>query len=202
MFPDWTGQTAVLVASGPSASDVPLDLAKGRARVMAVKDGWRLCPWADVLYACDHHWWEAHRGVVEFKGQRIAFDDRTIEKWRGMPTLKVEIKRYVNDMRFDKIGHVGWGGNSGFHAVNLAAQFGAKKIILVGFDMRVDQGRHFFGDHPYTKNRPSQGSVDNWRPHFDKQAPVLAARGIEVINCSPVSTLKAYPKMTFAEALA
>lgn len=200
-WPDWTGETAIVVASGPSAADVPLEIAKGKARFLAVKDGWRLCPWADVLYACDHHWWEAHRGVVQFEGQRIAYDRRTVEKWNGISFLQVEIKRHIQSLRFDEKGRVGWGWNSGFHAINLAAQFGIAKMILVGFDMRVDRGRHFFGDHPYTSNNPSEKNVARWAKHLDSQAPVLAERGIEVVNCSPVSAVTAFPKMTLEQAL-
>lgn len=201
-WPDWSGQTAVIVASGPSAKEVPLEIGKGRARFLAVKDGWRLCPWAEYLYACDHHWWEAHRGVVPFKGARIVYDQRTIDKFLGLDMIKVEIARYINELRFDKPGHLGWGGHSGFHAINLAAQWGVKRMILVGLDLRVDFGRHFFGDHPYASNKPQDVAVRRWAEHLDKQAPILAERGIQVINCSPVSTLTAFPKMTFEEALA
>jgi len=199
-WPDWTGETAIVVATGPSAANVPLEIAKGKARFLAVKDAWTLCPWADALYACDHHWWEAHNGVIPFLGQRIAYDERTIEKWLGLGFLKVEIKKYMEHLRFDQVGTVGWGGNSGFHAINLAAQFGAKKLILVGFDMRIDEGKHFFGDHPY-QGGPSAGNCKRWSAHLDKQAPAFSERGIKVINCSPVSTLTAYPKMPLEKAL-
>jgi hypothetical protein len=36
-----------------------------------------------------------------------------------------------------------------------------------------------------------------WRGILDATAPTLFARGIEVINCSPVSVLKAFQKQTF-----
>src|SRR5690606_26209088 len=143
---------------------------KGKARFIAVKDAWKLCPWAEYLYACDAHWWDQYKGVVAFQGRRIAFDQRTMDRYLGLDMVKVEIKRYIENFRFDQVGHVGWGGNSGFHAINLAAQFGSKRIILVGFDMRIDLGKHFFGDHPYGSERPSQGNVDKWAPHLDKQA--------------------------------
>lgn len=201
MWPDWTGQAVVIVASGPSAAEVPLSLAKGQAKFMAVKDGWRLCPWADVLYGCDHHWWEAHRGVPEFPNLRMAYDARTIEKFRGMPFLKVSIKKQREEFMFDEIGNVGWGGNSGFHAINLVAQFGVIRIALVGFDMRVDKGKHFFGDHKYTKDRPSQANCTRWARIIDSQAKVLLKRGISVVNCSNVSTLTAFPKMGLEEFL-
>jgi hypothetical protein len=43
--------------------------------------------------------------------------------------------------------------------------------------------------------------VETWRRATDAAAPVLASRGIRVINCSPISTLKRYVKMEFIEAL-
>lgn len=197
-WPDWSGETVVIVASGPSASGVDLGKGRGRAKYLAVKDGWRLCPWADALYACDHHWWAHYHGIPEFKGVRLAYDKLTIDKWGG---LKVTIARVVPHLLFKKIGHVGWGGHSGFHALNLAMQFGAKRIILVGFDLRTDKGKHFFGEHPYDKTRPIAANVDKWRKILDDQAPVIRERGVEVFNCSPVSKLTAFPKMTFEEAL-
>lgn len=200
MWPDWTGETAIVVATGPTAADTPLEIAKGKARVLVVKDAWRLCPWADALYACDHHWWEAHKGVVEFKGQRIAYDKRTLDKWRGLGFLQVEIKRHIQTLRFDRVGAVGWGWNSGFHAINLAAQFGIKRLILVGYDMRVDKGKHFFGEHPYNSG-PNERNIARWAAHLDKQAPTLFERGIEVINCSPISAVAAFPKMSLEKAL-
>lgn len=199
-WPNWQGETVVVVATGPSVSDVPLEIGKGRAKFLAVKDAWKLCPWADVLYACDHHWWEAHKGVVPFEGLRLAFDRRTIEKWGGMPFRKVEIVKHKVDFLFDEVGRIGWGGNSGFHAINLAAQFGALKIILVGFDLTIMNGRHFFGDHPY-QGGPSEPNCKRWAEVIDRAAYALEDRGIDVINCSPVSTLKAFPIMSFEEAL-
>ena len=198
-WPDWTEEIVIIVASGPSASEVPLELMKDRARFMAVKDGWRLCPWADVLYGCDHHWWEAHRGIPEFLGLRMAYDPQTITKYRGMPFLKVNVKKQREQFMFGEIGNVGWGGNSGFHAINLVAQFGAKLIALVGFDMRIDNGKHFFGDHKYTKDRPSAPNCLRWAKIIDSQAPVLTKMGITVVNCSLVSTITAFPKVDFRD---
>lgn len=198
IWPDWNDETVVIVATGPSAPDVDLEPAKGKAKFLAIKDGWRLCPWADALYGCDHHWWEAHKGVPAYKGIRIAYDKLTVHRWPEFEFLKVEIaSAHDHRMLFGEIGKVGWGGNSGFHAINLAAQLGAARIVLVGFDMRVDRGKHFFGKHKYTGDRPNEKTVKGWREILDAQAPALAARGIEVINCSEVSALTAFPKQSF-----
>lgn len=197
-WPDWTGQTVVIVATGPTASEVDLSKAKERARFIAVKDGWRLCPWADLLYGCDDHWWMYHRGVPQFSGMKASYGQKAVQQFGAK---KVLIDSAHAKLLFGEVGTVGWGGNSGFHALNLAAQFGSTSIILVGFDFRVDKGQHFFGAHAYGKQRPNQKSAEGWRQVLDGEAATLSKRGITVINCSPVSALKAFPKMSFEEAL-
>jgi hypothetical protein len=79
-----------------------------------------------------------HHGVAAFKGLKIGQDPITIKHWPQI--LKATIVRDHDRMLFEEVGVVGWGGNSGFHAVNLAAQFGAKKILLVGIDFTVAYG--------------------------------------------------------------
>ena len=198
-WPDWSGQTVVIVASGPSAANEPLGIGRDKVRFLAVKDGWRLCPWADALYGCDHHWWQAHDGVPAFHGVRLAYEQKTLDLWGG---LKVDIRKGEDRLLFDRIGEVGWGFNSGFHAVNLAIQFGASRLVLVGFDFRVDHGRHFFGDHSYGRGRPGADCIAKWRLVLDNQAPLISGRGVRAVNCSPLSALTAFPKMPFAEAIA
>ncbi len=114
---------------------------------------------------------------------------------------QVAIVRKADALQFKKYAVIGDGGNSGFQAINLAAQFGAKRIALIGYDMRLDLGIHWHGRHPQGLNNPSEHNIARWRRSVDAAAPVLDALGIEVINCSPVSALTAYPKMTLSEAL-
>ena len=49
----WAGDTCCILATGPSLTPDQAEYAKGKARVIAVNDAWRLAPWADILYACD-----------------------------------------------------------------------------------------------------------------------------------------------------
>lgn len=86
--------------------------------------------------------------------------------------------------------------------MNLAVQFGASKILLVGFDMRIDRGVHWHGRHPAHMNNPREENFGRWREAFNVSAPILAGLGVKVINCSAVSTLTAFPVMTIEEALA
>ncbi len=197
-WPSWEGETLVIVASGPSAKAAPLELAKGRAKVIAINMSWRLCPWADILFACDYNWWLRTEGWQDFTGLKLTVDAKAARKW-GLG--------YVHCMKPDDRvflepkGTVGWGGNSGFHCLNLAIQFGVRRVLLVGYDMTLDYGLHWHGAHPSGMHNPRADNVKRWRHAVDSAARVAAAQGVEVINCSPISALTKYPKMGFAEAL-
>lgn len=200
-WPWWRGETCVVVASGPSAQGVPIELAKGEARFIAVNDSWKLAPWADWLHACDFNWWKQNDGCPEFTGIKTCVDRRITsrEEWGAR---HVQCRKHDDRPILNKFCEVGWGGNSGFHAMQLAAQCGCSKVILVGFDMSIRHGLHWHGAHPAGMNNPTGGNVERWRRAVDAAASQFKAAGVTVVNCSAVSALKNYPKMTFAEALA
>lgn len=199
-FPYWQNETVILVASGPSAKDVPLSLAQGKARFITINDSYRLAPWADVLYACDSAWWQKEDGAMSFKGLKLTIDRRSSvhPDWN---VHKVWCDKNSDQLVTDAFNKVGWGGNSGFGAINLAVQFCVKKIILVGFDMTIEHGTHWHGDHVGYLHNPTNRSAERWRRAIDRVAPRIAAVGIEVLNCSPVSRLANYVKTSFEEAI-
>lgn len=197
-WPDWTGRTCVIVASGPSAPESPIDLARGKCRVIAINNSWQLAPWADILYACDWAWWNQNKGRNDFAGLRVSIDKRSCDKW---DIKYVQCNKGTDSMEFAVRGKVGWGGNSGFHALNLAVQFGCSRVLLVGYDMHVNNGAHWHGNHPSIMNNPRRGNVERWRRAVDGAAAKIAERGVEVVNCSANSALQNYKKMPLDEAL-
>lgn len=98
-------------------------------------------------------------------------------------------------------GMIGWGGNGGFQALNLALQWGARRVVLVGYDLRIDLGLHWHGRHAPGLNNPSRTSIEKWRRTLDAQAPLLAGAGVEVVNASPISALTVFPVMPLEAAL-
>lgn len=199
-WPCWAGGTAVIVASGPSAKDVPIERARQVAHVITINSSWQLAPWAEVLYACDYSWWRSVNGCPEFRGLKLSQDVRAIKEPWGIK--QVWLRRGFNSIEFDKLGTVGWGSNSGFHCLNLAVQFGCSKILLVGYDMHLDGGVHWHGPHPKGLNNPKPNNIEIYRRAVDGVAKQISERGIRVLNCSPVSALQNYTKMDFVEALA
>ena len=183
--PIWRGETAVVIATGPSLTAEQVDRIRGRARVIAVSDAWRLAPWADVLYSCDAKWWHHHRNAQKFAGLKVGLTDCIT-----FPAVRLMRHRLRDGFDADP-GYLATGANSGYQAVHLAAHFGASRIVLLGFDMRETQRSHFFGDHPPGLKRESPYAT--WIERFRTLAAPLRGRGVEVINCTPGSALDAFP---------
>lgn len=110
-------------------------------------------------------------------------------------------ERYSSDLQFQP-GQVAAGGNSGFQALNLALQFGASRIILIGFDMNDRAGKHWYGRNQWPNaNNPNDSNFQRWIAAFTKAAPVLAGLGVQVFNCSPNSALRCFPLVDLEQAL-
>lgn len=201
MWPDWSGETAAIIASGPSAKNANISLLKGMTRVIAIKKSVELAPFADVVYGCDAPWWRSVQGLPKFQGLKLAYDRGVCGSQYGIRMVEIEDPT-SNDLKFGVTGNVGAGGNSGFQALNLAIQFGATRIILIGFDLRGDSGEHWYGRNNWAMaNNPVDSVYKRWVTAFTSAAPVLSARGIRVINASPISALQCFPKMSIEDAL-
>lgn len=200
-WPDWSGETAIIIASGPSLKKQDVEACRGRGKVIAIKKCIELAPWADVVYGCDGPWWRSVQGLPKFAGLKLAYEPTVCGPEWGIQKVEIPDPK-CNAFLFDKVGTVGAGRNSGFQAINLAAQFGAKCIILLGFDMQGETGAHWYGRNNWMQaNNPDQYSYHNWKRAFEAAAPALKDRGIEVINASRETALKCFARMPIAEAL-
>lgn len=195
MLPDWSGQDVYIVASGSSSGELASRLVRNRAtRVLVVNLSFRLFPDADLLYAADTGFWQTYTDARQFTGVKVAPDARANPYCPGLEI--VEIPKDAQGRRhdaliFDRPGVIGCGGgNSGFQSLNLAVNLGARRIALVGFDYG---GSHWHVDHPPQLRNPTADQFKRWRAHMEAAAPVLAARGVGVVNLSERSTLQAYP---------
>lgn len=194
-WPDWRGHRCVIVAAGPSAKEANLELVRGRAKTIVINTSWRLAPWADVLYACDCKWWKANKEALSFSGLKLTQSQNC--DYPDLHWVHVDVGGQISTTPM----RIGGGGNSGFQACNLALQFGARPLILVGFDMRVDLGLHWHGPHGAGLNNPNEDRVKKWRRFLDDAAPEFDRLGVKVMNTSLNSALRNYPKLSLDDAL-
>lgn len=182
---DWRGQTAVILASGPSLpSTLPKPEVLARARTITTNTSWQAYPQADVYYACDHLWWKHHFKFITHKDRCWTQDRQSAERY--------PIK-WVRQEARDGLGQtaIRVNGNSGFGAINLAYLFGARRILLLGFDMQeVGGAKHWHPDHPAPLVQ--RLLFREWLHKSTILARELREAGCEVVNCTPGSALTVF----------
>jgi hypothetical protein len=205
----WRGEAAIVAASGPSltpgvAEACRLAHAAGTHRVIAVSDAFKLMPWADALYSLDPPWWNHHK--PQFAGVKwSAHDEIHSHKLECAARHGLRLVRAAYDPGFSTDrGLIHYGENSGFQAINLAIRFGARVIVLVGFNMqRIDGAAHFFGEHPPGVRR-GDPPYERFIKNFDTAERLLreVADAPTIINATPATALTCFPQMSLADALA
>jgi hypothetical protein len=192
----WPGETFVCLASGPSLTPADVDYCRGKARVIAIKDALRLAPWADVLYGSGGdtgRWWALNGPTLpRFPRLRYTLDPKAAKYAIVLENTGVTgIERNPTGLRTGK--------HSGYQAINLAVHLGARKVVLLGYDLQPNAGRdHWFGPHPY-----STAPIPYWalRELFPSLLGPLAELGVELVNASRDTALTCVPRVSLQEAL-
>jgi hypothetical protein len=193
----WPNSTIACIGSGPSLTQEDVEFCRGRARVVAINDAWRLAPFADVLWATDARWWNYHKGVPEFSGMKYALRVRGMSYPEGVTVLN---DAGVTGLSSDPAS-VCNGKNGGYASIGLSVHLGATRIVLLGYDCkRGPRGEeHWHGRHPAGVRVGMEFSW--WRSNFRTLVAPLRDLGIEVINCTPGSALDAFPRGDLRQAL-
>lgn len=182
----WYGRTVFVFASGPSLDLRTIRAAAiarqaGKAQIIAVSDAIYPCWFADILYSADAEWWVANPGAFSAPGHKVSLD-KTGDP-RTLSLINTGFSGYDT-----YAGNVRTGGNSGYQAVHLAAQIGARKIIISGLDFSADGARnHYFGKHRGGMDKHSD--TDGWLTAFKGLTEVLQAENVLVMNASPRSRI-------------
>lgn len=201
MWPEWQEEAVAIVASGPSAKKAGAEQLKGKLKTLAIKRSVELVPFADVVYGCDAPWWRSVRGLPQFNGLKLSYDADQLDAAWNVRKIKIPDK-YSNTLLFSEIGSVGAGGNSGFQALNLAMQFGARRILLVGFDASDRSGAHWYGRNSWTMaNNPTSDNFRRWIISFNNAAKQANTLGIEIINASEISEIRCFKKQNIEQTL-
>lgn len=158
---------------------------------IVVNNTHRLAPWADMLYAADTEWW-AHPSNAD------------AANFRG---LKVSVGQHPGVLRLRNTGLEGYdpepgavrtGSNSGYQAVHIAIQAGARRILLCGFDM---SGTHWHGRHLDGLRETSQLHYGLFVERFRSIVEPAERLGVEILNCTPGSALPWFQKANLQDAL-
>ena len=189
--PEFSEDAVAILGCGPSLKGFCADTLRGVFRVIAINDSFLLAPWADILYFCDFSWWKEHRESVlkNFTGTRVCTLENT-----GIPGILSLRSTGETGLETDPSG-IRHGCNSGYQCINLAYHLGAKRILLLGFDMRVVRG------NLHWNIRPGKQTAEGFQhtlthamlPKFGTLREPLREAGVVVLNATPDSALKVWP---------
>lgn len=194
--------TVFCFATGPSLTQEDVDLCRGKGVCVAVNDAHRLAPWADWLWSNDRYWWGHYSGVPEFKGKKGAIEHTPGRHCKSYGKWGVQVFRNTghHGVETEPDGVRTCGQNSGGSALNLAVHLGARRIVMLGYNCGVPENkRHFFGDHPSPLSNRSD--FVNWRRAFETMRAPLEALGIEVLNCTPNTSISAFQTADLRDVL-
>lgn len=198
-FGEWDGETAVVMASGPSMCQEDADYVRGKAKTIVVNTTFRLAPWADFLYSNDHDWMETHLNEIgrTFQGEVVC----------GHSAYQRD--HVVDYVPFDKLakglkaadGSIAWGMNSGAAAISFAHRLGASRIIMLGFDQGWTNGNpRWHGRHPGRLQNQKPG-FHRWAEWFEQSAIDAKELGIDIVNCSRDTSLTCFQRKPLRETI-
>jgi hypothetical protein len=150
-----------------------------------------------VLYACDFKWWK------EYHSEAVRVHHG--EHWSiSRPACSEYGLRYVDGARGEGLpsppSTIRTGKNSGYQAIQLATLFGARRVVLLGYDFQRTRGReHWHPDHPARLG--NGGRYEEWAAAMNALAPQLRCSGVEVSNSSRATMLRCFPRMPLDEAI-
>ena len=165
--------------------------------------------WIDIVFFGDSGFFLSHiNQLAEFPGLKVTCSPhkRTTSWVKFVPRNGKRQRGISKDP-----GKVSWNYNSGAAAISIAANTGAKRIMLLGFDMNLDkdQNQHWHDLYGKKKARmqPADRRTGKQRPlpfgrHL-KGFPVIAEdakkRGIEIINICPNSAIEQFERISLQD---
>jgi hypothetical protein len=174
--------------------------------VIGINVAYLIGNWIDMVFFGDNGFFLSHqKGLSEFDGIKVTCNPLT-EKYTWVKYLPKDNRRPRGITPNPKM--VSWNGNSGSAAISIAANAGAKRIFLLGFDMQLSENNHQHWHDLYhrlnavPRKRPGGGlPFERHLRGFPEIARDAKQRGIQIINVCPNSAIKEFPKINLKDIL-
>jgi hypothetical protein len=182
----WAGKNVAVLATGPSLVEEDVVAVRDAGFItVAVNHAWTIAPWCDVIYAGDGRYWRAHYEEIDKtapKAKRYSKSANAHKKYRAIYAKTAMKGDY----------------NSGQMALEYALRQGPKLIVMLGFDVSLDDGFHFHGSHEKTPN-PNKKRIGRWVEQFSRIPNFYNVD--HVINCSRKTALTMFKRESLEDVL-
>ena len=195
---EWKDADAFIIGGGPSLREFDFNRLKGRYTIgcnSAFLLGSQIC---SLCFFSDPQWFDA------FFNSLCQFGGRIVTHCEEIPDYHPwvwKMDRIEDGLHKDALGY---GGNTGCGAINLALILGARRVFLLGFDMKLGKGTQMnWHNHRCEPANTDPELFSKFVAGFKvvhDQLPVKFP-GCEVINLGPDSELPFFPRMNLDEVL-
>lgn len=180
--------------------------------VIAINVAYLIGNWIDIVFFGDNEFFMENQDKLnDFPGLKVTCHPR-FANVKGIKYLK-KGGRQPRGLS-DNPSSVIWNANSGSASISMAANMGVKRIVLVGFDMNLDEDGNQWFHSEYGKGKPVTPGTEEERRKRDRQLPFgrhlvgfpgiandAKRRGVEILNANPDSAIEVFRKVTVKEVL-
>ncbi len=195
----WYDQNAYVIGGGSSLKHFDWSLLE-KLNTVGCNDAYKLGQ--NVCKLCifgDITWWTHHRERLEmYKGIVVtSVDDLAVNRPRWVHYFERE-HRGLYKLQTNKLG---WNGNTGTSAINLALNLGAKTVYLLGFDMSIIDGETNWHDEVIHPNAVLPSSYSTFRHRWQYVVKDLKSKFPDrrVVNVNSTSKLSGTERISFEE---
>jgi hypothetical protein len=176
--------------------------------VIGVNMAFTIGDWMDIVFFGDNGFFLRYQEqLANYPGLRVTCTGQTSVNVPWMKVLEKDTEHVRGISRIP--GKISWNKNSGAAAINLAAHTGAKRIILLGFDMNLNENKNQHWHDIYQRGkieeekdrRRTAATFERHLKGFAQIAFDARVLGIEILNASPTSEIKEFRKTTVKELL-
>lgn len=175
-----------IIAGGPSLRGFDFSTLKDKQTIV-INRGFEVLPEATMLYWTDRRFYEWYKKSIDrFKGYKVT------TKISDNLTDDVIIYKKSSDVYNDIVDFLSTGNNSGYGAIALAIKMGAKKINLLGYDMKSEPNSTHW--HSGYQTRHNHMIYNKMISNIERLAIYCHKNKIEVINYNMDSKLNCFIK--------
>jgi hypothetical protein len=187
------GKNIFILASGPSLADLDLSLLKNKT-VMGLNRSILVYPTPYYQCVFDYRLFDLYLDAFKNVRKLFTLKDRPL----GLTMKLLGGEGFSHDLEEGIYS----GYTISYFALQVAVYMGFKKIFFLGLDLKHEgPNTHFFGQDPQTLNH-EQTEFPKMNKMLNYGAEILASTNVKVYNCSPISTLECFSKISYEEALA
>jgi hypothetical protein len=223
----WDGGTVWILGGGPSVTkqfNIPEDVVKRvinktstpsvyspymerlhNQHVIGINISYMIGSWIDMCFFGDVGFFLRNKtGLAEFPGIKITCHAR-VSKYNWVKYLPQDTSKRTGISSDPR--RICWNANSGAAAISVAANAGAKRIILLGFDMQiVDNKQHWHNQYDRIGALDSKGRevLPPFTSHLIGFPYILQdakKRGIEILNACPDSAITCFKKVNVKDII-